>query len=131
MHLPITANVKETVFIKGELTVEEDLSIEGYVEGRIQLKDHNLWIGPQGKVSATIHAKSVIVAGQVVGVIHASEIVEIKLSESVQGNISCPRILIVDSPKFQGWINTEIRVETPQGPNSSKTRFVRSSHGAS
>ena len=57
MHLPMTANVKESVFIKGELTVEEDLTVEGRVEGKIELKNHNLWIGPQGEVNAEIYAK--------------------------------------------------------------------------
>jgi len=131
MHLPITANVKESVSIKGELTVEEDLTIEGCVEERIELKDHNLWIGPHGKVSAKIHAKSVIVAGEVVGDIHAGEIVEIKMSGSVRGNISCPRISIVDGAKFQGRINTEKRAETTSGPHSPKTRIFRLSRSAS
>jgi cytoskeletal protein CcmA (bactofilin family) len=96
MHLPMTANVKESVFIKGELTVEEDLTVEGRVEGKIELKNHNLWIGPQGEVNAEIYAKSVIVAGDVIGNIFASEVVEIKLSGSVLGNIKCPRISVVD-----------------------------------
>jgi cytoskeletal protein CcmA (bactofilin family) len=131
MHLPVTANVKETVSIKGELTVEEDLTVEGCVEGRIELKDHNLWIGPHGKVSAKIHAKSVIVAGEVVGDIQAGELVEIKMSGSVRGDISCPRISIVDGAQFQGRINTEIRGETSKEPDFPKARFVRMSQTAS
>ena len=69
----MTANVKESVFIKGELTVEEDLTVEGRVEGKIELKDHNLSIGPQGEVNAEIYAKSVIIAGNVIGGIYATE----------------------------------------------------------
>ena len=103
----MTANVKESAFIKGELTVEEDLTVEGRVEGTIELKDHNLWIGPQGKVYAEIHAKSVIIAGDVIGNIFASEMVEIKLSGSVLGNIKCPRISILDGAKFNGSIDTD------------------------
>jgi len=57
MYLPMTANIKESFSFKGELTVEEDLTVEGYVEGKIELKDHNLWIGPHGKVNAVIHEK--------------------------------------------------------------------------
>jgi cytoskeletal protein CcmA (bactofilin family) len=125
MHLPVTANVKETVSIKGELTVEEDLTIEGCVEGSVELKNHNLWIGLHGKVGAEIHAKSVIVAGEVVGDIYADEMVEIKLSGSVRGNISCPRISIVDGAKFQGRINTEIGAQTRRGPDPPMTRIVR------
>ena len=130
MHLPVTANVKESVSFKGELTVDEDLSIEGFVEGSIELKDHNLWIGPHGKVKAKIHAKSVIVAGEVLGDIDAGELVEIKLSGSVRGNISCPRISIIDGAKFQGMINTEIRAESTGKPDSATTRIFRLSHSA-
>lgn len=112
MHIPMTAHIKESVSIKGELTVEEDLTVEGHVEGRVELKDHNLWIGPTGKVSAEIHAKSVIIAGAVTGNIFASELVEIRLSGSVLGNIRCTRISIVEGAKIKGTIETEIGAET-------------------
>jgi cytoskeletal protein CcmA (bactofilin family) len=131
MYLPVTANVKETVYIKGELTVEEDLTIEGYVEGRIELKDHNLWIGPNGKVNAEIHAKSVIVAGSVVGDISASEMVEIKLSGSVVGNIECPRVSIVDGAKFKGGIDTETRANVIGRIDWSKIKSAKMSRSAS
>src|SRR5437899_10349131 len=111
MYLPLTANVKQSVSIKGELTVEEGLTIEGRVEGRIQLKDHSLWVGPNGKVNAEIHAKSAIISGNVIGDIYASEMVEIKLSGSVQGNVRCPRISIVDGAKFRGSIDTETKAD--------------------
>src|SRR5947199_3590756 len=77
MYQPVTAIVKETVSITGELTVEEGLTIEGRVKGRIELKNHTLWISPNGRViDAQIHAGNVIIAGNVVGDISASEIVE-------------------------------------------------------
>lgn len=110
---PVTAIVKETVSIKGELTVEEDLTIEGRVEGRIEVKDHNLWISPNGKVvDAQIHARSVIIAGDVIGNISASEIVEIQLSGSMAGNIRCPRISILDGAKFKGRVDMETKADT-------------------
>jgi cytoskeletal protein CcmA (bactofilin family) len=106
MYLPVTANVKESVYIRGDLIVEEDLTIEGRVEGRIDLKNHNLWIGLHGKVKADICAKSAIIAGDLVGNISASELVDIKLSGSMQGNITCPRVSIVEGAKFKGRIDT-------------------------
>jgi cytoskeletal protein CcmA (bactofilin family) len=128
----MTANVKESAFIKGELTVEEDLTVEGRVEGKIELKDHNLWIGPQGKVYAEIHAKSVIIAGDVIGNIFAREIVEIRLSGSVLGNINCSRISILDGAKFNGSIDTDAcgrrdgaRVAAPQTTNADNARALR------
>ena len=54
----MTANINESFLIKGELRVEEDLTIDGRVEGRIDLGDHNLWIAPHGEVNAVIHAKT-------------------------------------------------------------------------
>ena len=131
MHLPMTANVKESVFIKGELTVEEDLTVEGHVEGKIELKDHNLWIGPQGKVYAEIHAKSVIIAGDVIGNIFASEMVEIKLSGSVEASIKCPRVVIADGAKFNGSIDTDTGSDTAPKLRLQKADPAKMSYGAS
>jgi cytoskeletal protein CcmA (bactofilin family) len=131
MHLPTTAIVKESVSIKGELTVKEDLTIEGRVEGRIELKDHTLWISPIGKVNAEIHAKSVIIAGMMIGSIYASDVVEIKLSGSVQGNIKCPRISIVDGAKFKGRIDTETRAGASTRPDLPKTESAKMTRGSS
>src|SRR5262245_35604459 len=58
-------NIGKSVVIKGELNGSEDLTIEGHVEGTIQLKDHVLTIGPNGKIKAQVFAKSVIVLGEV------------------------------------------------------------------
>src|SRR5262245_44822411 len=54
-------NIGKSVVIKGELNGSEDLTIEGHVEGTIQLRDHVLTIGPNGKIKAQVFAKSVIV----------------------------------------------------------------------
>jgi cytoskeletal protein CcmA (bactofilin family) len=112
MHVPMTANIKESFLIKGELRVEEDLTIDGRVEGRIDLGDHNLWIASHGEVNAVIHAKNVIIAGALVGKITATEMVEIKLSGSVEANIKCPRVLIADGARFNGSIDTDRASDT-------------------
>src|SRR5690349_17786771 len=90
MHLPITANIKESFLIKGDLRVQEDLTVEGRVEGRIDLSGHNLWVAPHGEVNAVIRAKGVIIAGALIGTITATEVVEIRLSGSVEASIRCP-----------------------------------------
>ena len=54
-------NIGKSVFIKGELTGDEDLTIEGRVEGKIDLREHNLVIGPNGKITAEVYAKSITV----------------------------------------------------------------------
>ena len=131
MHLPMTANVKKSIFIKGELKVEEDLTVEGYVEGKIELTNHNLWISPHGTVKAEIHAKNVIIAGDVIGTIFASELVEIRLSGSVQGSIQCPRVALADGAKFTGRIDTEKMVEVTAGLGLPKAQSAKMGQGAS
>ena len=116
---------------QGELTVEEDLTVEGRVEGKIELKDHNLWIGLQGKVYAEIHAKSVIIAGDVIGNIFASEMVEIRLSGSVLGNINCSRISILDGAKFNGSIDTDTGSATAPKLGLQKAESAKMSHSSS
>src|SRR5262245_36889164 len=66
-------NIGKSVVIKGELNGSEDLTVEGHVEGRIELKDHVLTIGPNGKIKAQVFAKAVIVLGEVNGNVTASE----------------------------------------------------------
>lgn len=127
----MSANLKESTFIKGELTVEGDLTVEGRVEGKIELKNHHLCIAPHGEVKAEIHAKSVTIAGSVIGSIFASELVEIKDSGSVQGNIQCPRISLVDGAKFTGRIDTERTADVAKRLGLPKTQTAKMGQGPS
>src|SRR5213594_4724333 len=89
-------NIGPSIFIKGELQGDEDLTIEGRVEGKIELKDHNLTIGPNGKIKADVYAKSIVITGEVLGNAYASERVEITNSGVLKGDIVSPRIVIAD-----------------------------------
>jgi len=131
MHVPMTANIKETFFIKGEVRVKEDLTVDGRVEGRIVLGDHNLWVAPHGEVNAVIHAKNVIIAGALIGKITATEMVEIRLSGSVEASIKCPRVVIAEGAKFNGSIETDAGSETAPTLCLQKTDSVGMSHRAS
>jgi cytoskeletal protein CcmA (bactofilin family) len=102
-----TVNIGQSVQIKGELTGNEDLSIEGMVDGKINLKDHNLTIGKNGKITAEIHAKTVVIIGQVMGNVTADDKVEIHATGSVQGDIRAPRVVISDGAQFKGSIEME------------------------
>ena len=66
-------NIGKSVVIKGELTGSEDLTIEGHVEGKIELRQNVLTIGPNGKIKAQVFAKSVVILGEVTGNVTASE----------------------------------------------------------
>src|SRR5438067_7977076 len=106
-------NIGKSVVIKGELNGSEDLTIEGHVEGTIQLREHVLTIGPNGKIKAQVFAKSVIVLGEVMGNVTASDKVDIRDNGSVEGDLVSPRIAIAEGAHFKGSIDMQ-RKGAPQ-----------------
>jgi cytoskeletal protein CcmA (bactofilin family) len=100
-------NIGKSVVIKGELNGSEDLTIEGHVEGKIELKDHVLTIGPNGKIRAEVFAKAVIVLGEVVGNVTATEKVDIRDAGSVDGDIVSPRVAIAEGAHFRGSVDMQ------------------------
>jgi len=100
-------NIGKSVVIKGELSGSEDLTIEGHVEGKIELKDHLLTIGPNGRIKAQVFAKTVIVLGEVNGNVSASEKVEIRDGGSVDGDIVSPRVAIAEGAHFRGSVDMQ------------------------
>jgi cytoskeletal protein CcmA (bactofilin family) len=100
-------NIGKSVVIKGELNGSEDLTIEGHVEGKIELRDHVLTIGPNGRIKAEVFAKSVIVLGEVTGNVTASEKVDIRDNGSVDGDIVSPRVAIAEGAHFRGSVDMQ------------------------
>jgi cytoskeletal protein CcmA (bactofilin family) len=99
------ANIGQSVQINGELTGQEDLIIDGKIDGKIMLKDHQLTIGPNGHINAEVHAKAVQINGEVTGNITADDKVEISPSGSVHGDICAPRVALADGSSFKGSID--------------------------
>jgi len=100
-------NIGKSVVIKGELNGSEDLTIEGHVEGTIELREHVLTIGPNGRIKAQVFAKSVIVLGEVNGNVTASEKVDIREKGSVDGDIVSPRVAIAEGAHFRGSVDMQ------------------------
>ncbi len=100
-------NIGKSVIIKGELSGSEDLTIEGYVEGRIDLKGNALTIGPNGKIKGEVFAKVVVVLGEVTGNVTASEKVDIRDNGSVDGDIVSPRVAIAEGAHFRGAVDMQ------------------------
>lgn len=100
-------NIGKSVVIKGELNGSEDLTIEGSVEGKIELRDHVLTIGSHGRIKAEVFAKVVVVLGEVVGNITASEKLDIRDNGSVDGNIVSPRVAIAEGSHFRGSVDMQ------------------------
>ena len=99
------ANIGQSLFIKGDVTGSEDLTVEGRVEGRIDLKDHNLTIGPNGRVTAEVHAKNITIVGEITGNVAADERVELTDTARLVGDIRAPRISVSDGAKFKGSVD--------------------------
>jgi cytoskeletal protein CcmA (bactofilin family) len=100
-------NIGKSVVIKGELNGSEDLTIEGQVEGTIQLRDHVLTIGSNGRIKAQVFAKAVIVLGEVTGNVTATEKVDIRDNGSVDGDIVSPRVAIAEGAHFRGSVDMQ------------------------
>jgi cytoskeletal protein CcmA (bactofilin family) len=112
-------NIGKSVVIKGELNGSEDLTIEGHVEGTIQLKEHVLTIGPNGRIKAQVFAKSVIVLGEVTGNVTASDKVDIRDNGSVDGDIISPRVAIAEGAHFRGSVDMQRKAgAAPQAPGA-------------
>ncbi len=111
-------SIGKSIVVKGELRGSEDLTVEGQVEGKITLKQHVLTIGAHGRIRAQVFAKSVIVLGEVVGNIDATEKVAIRSEGAVEGDIKAPRVAIAEGAKFRGGID----MQQGQGQGQSENR---------
>src|SRR5947208_4399103 len=100
-------NIGQSIQIKGDLTGNEDLTIEGKVDGNISLKDHHLTIGANGRITADIHAKTVMVVGEVVGNITADDKVEVAATGKMKGDITAPNLVLADGARFKGSVDME------------------------
>ena len=113
-----TVIIGKSIVVKGELRGSEDLTIEGQVEGKIALKQHVLTIGTHGRIRAQVLAKSVIVLGEVIGNIDATEKVAIRNEGAVEGDIKAPRVAIAEGARFRGGID----MQQGQGQSGSRSR---------
>src|SRR5580692_6777292 len=118
-----TARLGGSLHVKGEITGNEDLHIDGSVEGLIQLEDRKLTVGASAKVTADIIAREVVVYGKVKGNLRARDRIEIKKDGSVVGDLTTARIMIEDGAYFKGSI--EIDKTGDAGDGDSKASFAR------
>src|SRR6202167_1925129 len=118
-----TARLGASLHVKGEITGNEDLAIDGSVEGLVQLEDRKLTIGASAKVTADVIAREVVVYGNVKGNLRARDRIEIKKDGSVGGDLTTARIMIEDGAYFKG--SMEIDKSGDAGEESSKAASSR------
>jgi cytoskeletal protein CcmA (bactofilin family) len=126
-------NIGKTIKIKGEIVGQEDLTIEGHVDGKITLRDHHLSVGANGRLTAEVTAKSVSVTGEVVGNITATDKVEVAATGSMKGDICAPRVILADGARFKGSIDMapQNASKAAQPQSSSSSNPSKSSAGSS
>jgi cytoskeletal protein CcmA (bactofilin family) len=112
------ARLGATVHVKGEITGNEDLAIDGSVEGLVQLEDRKLTVGASAKLTADVIAREVVVYGNVKGNLRARDRIEIKKDGSVVGDLTTARIMIEDGAYFKGSIEIDKAGESGESDSS-------------
>jgi cytoskeletal protein CcmA (bactofilin family) len=98
-------SIGKAVKIEGQIYSKEDLYVDGDVEGSIELQEHRLTIGPNGKLHSNVKAREVVILGNVQGNVEVTDKLEIRKDARVVGDIKTARIVIEDGAYFKGSID--------------------------
>ena len=123
------ATIGPSITIKGELTGQEDLEIQGKVEGTITLKKNRVMVSESGRVKADIHAKSIRVGGEVSGNLLGDDEVIILRTGRVEGDIKASRVVLEDGSKFKGSIDMEPKGDSKSGSADAATKTQSPENG--
>ena len=108
------ANIGKSITLKGDLSGNEDLVIEGHIEGRVDLPNNQLTIGANGSCAAEVHAKTVVVVGKVTGNVIATERIEIQATGLVNGDVSAPKLIVQEGAVVNGSIEMGSKAKASQ-----------------
>jgi cytoskeletal protein CcmA (bactofilin family) len=126
-----TARLGASLHVKGEISGNEDLHVDGSVEGLIQLEERKLTVGASAKLTADVVAREVVVYGSVKGNLRARDRIEIKKDGSVVGDLTTARIMIEDGAYFKGSIEIDRKAESAQKEKDlDKPAFTRAAAAA-
>ena len=107
----------KSVMVKGQIFSREDLTIDGEVEGTVELQENRLTVGPNGRVQATVKAREIVVLGTIHGNVEATDKIDIRKEAKLVGDIKTQRIVIEDGAYFKGSIDiTKPDVAKPPAP---------------
>ena len=109
------AIIGKSVMIKGQIFSREDLTIDGEIDGSVELHEHRLTVGPNGKLQAGVKAREVVVLGTIHGNVEASDKIDIRKDAKLVGDIKTTRIVIEDGAYFKGSIDI-VRAEAKAAP---------------
>jgi cytoskeletal protein CcmA (bactofilin family) len=115
------AIIGATIELKGNLIGNEDLLIEGRIEGKIELQQHSVTIGKNGRVKADIFGRHIVVMGEVDGNLYGEEQIVLNPSSKVNGNLFAPRVTLEDGSQFRGSIDMTTGPAAGSEPAQQKT----------
>jgi cytoskeletal protein CcmA (bactofilin family) len=101
----MAAWIGKSLVVQGKVISTEDLTIDGRVEGAIELGDHSLTIGAGAAVEADLIAQRIIICGAVTGNVLANETVDLRATGSVEGDITTPRLVMADGATIKGRVD--------------------------
>jgi cytoskeletal protein CcmA (bactofilin family) len=116
------ASIGKSVTIKGQIFSREDLIVDGEIEGAIELNEHRLTVGPNGRVRAGIKAREIVVLGTIDGNVEALDKIDIRKDAKLVGDIKTARIIIEDGAYFKGSIDI-VKNESPK-PTAPRPQAV-------
>jgi cytoskeletal protein CcmA (bactofilin family) len=115
------AVIGKSVMIKGQIFSREDLTIDGEIDGSVELQEHRLTVGPHGKLQAGVKAREIIVLGAIHGNVEASDKIDIRKDAKLVGDIKTARIVIEDGAYFKGSIDiVRPEISKPVAPVAPK-----------
>jgi cytoskeletal protein CcmA (bactofilin family) len=120
-----SAVLGKSVIVNGQIFSREDLTIDGEVEGTVELQEHRLTVGPNGKVIAGIKAREVVVLGTIHGNVETTDKIDIRKDAKLLGDIKTARVVIEDGAYFKGNIDI-VRAEVPKPQPAPKPQPVAS-----
>ena len=116
-----SATIGKAVMVKGQIYSREDLIIDGEVEGTVDVQEHRLTVGPNGKVVAGVKAREIVVLGAIQGNVDATDKIDIRKDAKLIGDIKTARIVIEDGAYFKGSIDI-VKPDAAKQPVSQKAQ---------
>jgi cytoskeletal protein CcmA (bactofilin family) len=101
----ISAWIGTALVVQGKVISSQDLTIDGKVEGTIELGDHGLTIGSGAEIKADLVAQTITISGTVTGNVTATSVVDLRSTGSVDGDITTPRLIMADGAVIKGKVD--------------------------
>jgi cytoskeletal protein CcmA (bactofilin family) len=124
------AVIGPSITVKGDISGDEDLIIQGRVEGRVDLRRNNITIGKNGTVKADVFGKTISIEGEIHGNVYGEEKIIIRSSGVLRGNIVAPRVNLEEGSKFKGSIDMDSKSQEKPAVSSPEPKLPNAEEAA-